>query len=84
MHQALRLGEAANPVLQRHASSQPSQASKGTSMTDNFWEKYDKLIRREEKLASLTNWYKTRPMFWYYVIGTTAGIVFGYQLNSLT
>lgn len=53
-------------------------------MNDNFWKDYDKVISRSQKIASLTNWYKTRPMFWYYIIGTTAGIAFGYQLNSLT
>ena len=53
-------------------------------MNDNFWDNYDKFVRRNQRIARLTNWYITRSVFWYYVIGTTAGIIFGYQLNSLT
>jgi hypothetical protein len=53
-------------------------------MNDNFWDTYDRFVKRDQKVARLTNWYKTRPMFWYYVLGTTAGIIFGYQLNAIT
>jgi hypothetical protein len=53
-------------------------------MPDNFWDAHDRFIKRNNRIARLTNWYVTRPMFWYYIIGTTAGIAFGYLLNSLT